>query len=370
MGEYEGFSGLESLARERTRSRWYLAVAALACVVLLAAVIPSPFSIERPGPVVNTLGDVSIEGEVRPVISIPGEKTYPTTGALNLLTVSIVGSPDHPASWLSLVPALFDPAQRIAPRTEFYPEGTTVEDREAQSTVLMQSSQAQAAAAAFRALGQDVQVTLNVAAVSPDGPAEGVLEERDVLLSVGGNAVSDFADLRAAIIEAGAGKPLALGIERDGTELEVELTPKVPEGGSDPLIGAVISSNYDLPAEVDISLSEIGGPSAGMVFALSIVDQLTPGGMLNGQSVSGTGTVTDTGVVGPIGGLEQKMWAASRADSRLFLMPIGNCADVPSRIPPGLEVAPVATVKEALEVIEAGTNGEPVPGLERCEVSS
>lgn len=342
-------------------------VAGLACVLLLAAVIPSPYTIERPGPVVNTLGEVRIEGETQPVISLPGTDTYPTTGELNLLTVSLVGSPDHPASWLSLVPALVDPSQRIAPRIEFFPEGSTLEDREAQGTAQMQSSQAQAAAAAFRELGQEVPEELMVAAVSEDGPAVGILQEGDVLTRVAGEPIADFADLRAAIVARGAGNDLTLSVVRDGTERDVTLRPQIPEGGTDPLIGAVIATTYELPVEVDISLSEIGGPSAGMVFALGIYDQLTPGAMLDGNAVSGTGTVTGAGEIGPIGGLEQKMWAAARAESDLFLMPVANCADLPTRLPSGLQVAPVATLSEARTAIERVAAGETVAGVERCE---
>ncbi|GAA1604907.1 PDZ domain-containing protein [Leucobacter chromiireducens subsp. chromiireducens] len=366
MGEYGTVVETDELHRQQRRSRWALSIALAACIVLLAAVIPSPFTVERPGPVVNTLGEARIDGESRPVISIPGAKTYPTTGELNLLTVSLVGSPEHPASWLALVPALVDPSQRIAPRSDFFPEGTTLEDREAQGTVQMQSSQAQAAAAAYRALGEDVPVELTVAAVSEDGPAVGVLQDGDVILRAGGSPVADFAGLRDAIIAAGAGSELTLDVRRDGAEQSVVLTPAVPEGGTDPLIGAIISSVYDLPHEVDISLSEIGGPSAGMIFALGIVDQLTPGDMLDGRAVSGTGTVNDHGEVGPIGGLEQKMWAAERAGSDLFLMPMGNCADLPKRVPDGLQIAPVATLDEALDAIADSGAGKPVAGTERC----
>jgi PDZ domain-containing protein len=270
-------------------------------------------------------------------------------------------------SWLALIPALLDPSQRIAPRSEFFPEGVSEQDREAANTVMMDSSQMQSAAAAFRELGDDVPVALNVAGVSEDGPAEGVLRTGDVILAVDGSPVADFTALRSAVIEAGADEPVAVRIQRDGEEQEVSVTPRLPEGGTEPMLGAVISSTYDLPAEVDISLSQIGGPSAGMIFSLGIYDLLTPGGLLDGLTVSGTGTITDTGEVGAIGGLTQKMWAASRADSDLFLMPVANCADLPDRIPAGLTVAPVRTLAEAIDAIETATAGETPAGIERCD---
>lgn len=352
---------------ERRRSRVLLGIAILACAMLLAAVVPSPYVIEQPGPVVDTLGEVRIDEQPTPVITIDGAETYPTSGELNLLTVSILGNPDQPKSWLSLVPALFDPAQRVAPVGEFYPRGVTVEQRETENAVLMGSSQTQAAAAAFREVGEDVGVELSVAGVSENGPADGVLESGDRLVSLDGREIEDFSALRRGIADAGAGTEVGIGIVRDGERREVRLTPRLPEGGTEPLIGVTISSAYELPAEVDISLSHIGGPSAGLVFGIAILDRLTPGEMLDGRTVSGTGTLTDTGEVGAIGGLAQKMWAADRAGSELFLMPVDNCADLPDRRPSGLRIAPVESLGEAVEAIAALTAGEEPAGIERCD---
>lgn len=353
--------------RERRRARILLGIALLACLTLLAAVIPSPFAIERPGPVVNTLGEVEIEDEAMPVISIPDTETFPTTGVLNLLTVSIAGGPEHPVSWLSLIPALIDPSQRIAPRAEFFPDGVTEQDREAANTVMMDTSQMQSAAAAFRKLGEVVTVELRVAGVSEAGPAEGILQKDDLIVSLDGVSVADFTMLRKAIVDAGAGTAVDLQIQRNGDLLDVSITPQLPEGGTEPMLGAVISSTYDLPAEVDISLSQIGGPSAGMIFSLAIYDRLTPQPLLGDLTVSGTGTITDAGAVGAIGGLPQKMWAASRANSDVFLMPLANCRDLPDRVPPNLAIVPVESLDEAIETIEAKVAGEAIVGIERCE---
>ena len=363
--------GIDDLERERRRSRVLLVAALIALGLLLAGVIPSPYSIEVPGPVVDTLGTVVTgegdDAQESEVIVIEGAETFPTEGSINLLTVSIQGTPEHPVSWLSLVPALFDPSQRIAPRSEFFPEGVTSSDREAQNEVLMDSSQLQAAAAAFRALDEPVGVELSVARVVEGGPADGRLASGDVLRTLDGEAIGDFAELREKIAAVGAGNELVLGVERDGKPRDVRLTPEVPKNGGEPLIGATISMAYELPASVEFTLSRIGGPSAGMTFALAVVDKLTPGSLVDGMIVSGTGTMSDSGEVGPIGGLTQKMWAASREDTDLFLMPLGNCADVPDRMPSGLVVAPVATLEEAIEAIEIAADGGTPAGLERCE---
>lgn len=338
----------------------------LACILLLAALVPSPYAVEQPGPVVDTLGKALVDGKNTPVLAIEGAETYSTSGELNLLTVTILGDPEQPRSWLSLLPALLDPSQRIAPVSEFYPQGTTVEQREKANTVLMNGSQAQAAAAAFRAMGKKVGVELSVADVSKNGPADGALEPGDRLLSVDGRNIEDFASLRRSIIDAGDGAQIRIRFERDGEARETVLTPRAPEGGSEPLIGAAISMDYQLPAKVDVSLSKIGGPSAGLVFAVAIIDRLTRGPLLDGLTVSGTGTMSDSGQVGAIGGLTQKMWAARRAGSDLFLMPLANCGDLPRRPPQGLRIAPVGTLDEAVGAIEAVAAGQEPAGLERC----
>lgn len=368
VGANPGSQVRQTPAARGNRRLWV--ALAIAIPVLLAGAIPSPYAIERPGPVVNTLGEVEIDGSASPVVNFGDAQTYPTTGTLNLLTVQILGSPEQHRSWLSLLPAVFDPSQRIAPLTDFYATGETSEDRQAQNTALMSSSQATAAAAAFRELGEPVSVELTVANVAEGSAADGVLREGDRITEVDGDAVVDFAMLRQRTADTGAGGTMRIGIERDGTSQTVDISPTVPSGGSEPLIGATISISYDLPSPVDIELEDIGGPSAGMVFAIAMVDRLTPGDLLNGMTVSGTGTMADTGEVGAIGGLEQKMWAASRAESDLFLMPIGNCSDVPEHVPDGLNVAPVATLSEAIDAVQLTADGGTPAGLERCNAAT
>lgn len=376
MHESEPALGYE---RERRRSRALLVTAIAACVVLLTGVIPSPYVIERPGPTVDVLGSVALEGEEpRPVIEIDGaarEAEHASgadgadasgQGSLRLLTVSISGSRERPKSWLSLLPGLVDPAQEIKPVDELYPEGVSEKARTEQNMVLMENSQEQAAASAFAYLGEDVPVTLTVAGIAEGSPAEGVLEEGDVLVEVAGESDFDFAQLREKIVANGADRPLALAVERDGARVDVELVPGVPDGGGEPMIGAVLQSEYSLPHEVDIALADIGGPSAGLVFALGIIDLMSAEAPLAGIDAAGTGTIDAAGNVGPIGGLEQKMWAASRAGSSLFLMPVGNCVDLPERIPGELEVVPVATLEEAVAAVETVADGGTPPDVEAC----
>ncbi|WP_448630108.1 S16 family serine protease [Cellulomonas soli] len=118
-------------------------------------------------------------------------------------------------------------------------------------------------------------------------------------------------------------------------------------------IGVYIDPAFDLPVDVAIKIDDIGGPSAGTMFALGIIDKLTPEDEADGQVIAGTGTMDVTGEVGPIGGIRQKMAGALRDGATWFLAPAGNCDEVVGHVPEGLHVAKVATLHEAREAITA-----------------
>ncbi|MFA5605557.1 MAG: PDZ domain-containing protein [Leucobacter sp.] len=355
---------------ERRRSRRSLVIALVVCAIVVIGLLPSPFIVEKPGPTVDVLGETIVDGESEPVLSVSGVPAYAGDGSLRLTTVSVVGSPDRPRNWWAIARAVVDPSQSIAPLEQYFPGETTADDRAEWNSALMVDSQTQAAAAAFREIGEDVSITLRVASVVESGPADGILQSGDVIVAAAGHPVSDFTDLRERIGATEAGRGLTVQVERDNQAVEVLLDPQIPEGGISPMIGATIAVDYELPAEIEVALDDIGGPSAGLIFALGIVELLSPDTRLGDTSVFGTGTIDDRGAVGAIGGLEQKMWAASRAGGGAFLMPLDNCVDVPSTIPPGLDVFPVATLGEALESIDAAAEENAPGGLERCAVSS
>lgn len=355
---------------DRRRSRITIAVAVAALVVLIAAVTPSPYVIERPGPVIDTLGDVEVEGEDEPVISISGAETFPTSGSLSLTSVTLIGSPEHPTKWLSLVVPFFDSEQRIAPRSEFFPDGITEDQRNDANTALMGSSQVQAGAAAARELGEQVPFRLLIADVVEGGAAEGVLEAGDEVRTLNGEPVTSVEGLRSAVAETPEGDAVEIGIDRDGEESAVTVVPETPEGAAAPLLGVTIGVDYDLPFELDMGLEDIGGPSAGMIFALAIYDKLTPEELTEDRAIAGTGTIDGDGNVGGIGGLPQKIAGAAGAGADLFVMPVDNCADLPGSLPDDMTIAPVSTLGEALSAIEAFDAGDDVPGPEVCDTAS
>lgn len=350
----------------RRSARWSLAILAVAVIVVLLLLVPSPFAVERPGPVVDALEGFTTDDGLVPVISVEGAETFETSGDLNVLSVSLHGSPEAPAGWLEVLGAVFDPAREVRPLSELYPEGVGVEERTAAGASMMRSSQQRAVAAALTELGEPVSSRLRVVGVSEDGPSEGELREDDVIRSADGVQVGTVSELGEVLAASRPGEAVRLGIERSGRPMEVEVVPVAVEAGGDPMLGVLVSGEYEFPFDVELSLGEIGGPSAGLILALAVYDTLTPGEMTGGISVSGTGTIDESGTVGPIGGLELKLWGASRAGTDLFLLPIGNCEDLPARIPSGMAVAPVATLSEAIEAIETAAAGGTPPGAERC----
>ncbi len=359
---------------DRRKVRWAYIVLGIALIWLLAAVTPSPYALEKPGPVVDALGTVRVAGDDVPVVAIDGVQTFPASGHLNVLSVSLFGTPDSHASWLEVGIALFDPSTRILPIDEAFPSGLTSAERTHESALMMSQSQYRAVAAALHRLDIPVTSRLSVAGVVAGGPADGVLQAGDVLRAVGGAQTRTVEELRDALGASlgveDADRPIAITVLRDGAVQQLSVTPRPAEPGGQPLLGIQVVQEYEFPFEVDLTLGDIGGPSAGLIFALAVYDALTPGGLAGDLSISGTGTITADGSVGPIGGLEQKMWGASRAGTDLFLMPLGNCADVPESIPGGMRVAPVETLDEAISAIESKTRGVDPPGLERCEAAA
>ena len=143
------------------------------------------------------------------------------------------------------------------------------------------------------------------------------------------------------------------------------VTPVAAESDGAPVIGVYAASTYDFPIDVQIQLPGVGGPSAGMMFALGIYDKLTPGELTGDEHIAGTGTIDGGGEVGAIGGIVQKMYGASAAGADWFLAPESNCSEVVGHIPSGLQVFSVGTLDDAITAVEAIADGE-TADLARC----
>ncbi|MCS3842066.1 PDZ domain-containing protein [Microbacterium sp. AK031] len=346
---------------------WALIVALMALVVL--TFLPTPYVIQRPGPVYDTLGSAAGEdGEEVPLIAIDGAATFETSGSLNLLTVQVVGNRERTPSWFELALAWMNSSRAVIPIDAVFPEGVTNEDRDERNAALMVDSQHEATAAALNELGYDTGAEVKVVDAVDGSPADGVLEEGDVITEIDGAKVTSAAELRAAIQDA-EGTTVELTVLRgDEQPIGVELTPELhTEGGVDTwLIGITLTTEYDFPIDVTIQLDNVGGPSAGMMFALGIIDELTPGEMTGGNDIAGTGTIDAAGTVGPIGGIRQKLYGAVDAGADYFLAPASNCDEVVGHVPDGLQAISTATLEESLDALEVIANDGDVDALPTC----
>jgi PDZ domain-containing protein len=343
-----------------TRQTWTAFVSAVAFVLAAVGlvVLPVPFVSWAPGSTTNTLGRV----DSRPVIRISGIATYPTTGRLDLTTIAETRADAH----LSLPEALLSywmPNRDTLPRDLIYPPGKSAEQVEGEQRVMMETSQDNAVVAALRAAGQPVVQRSAVASVTVGSPAYNKLQPGDLILSINGITVTGNDQAAALIRSREPGSSLVFEVLRDRQRKVV----KIARGGNDAsggLSGITIGDGYSYRPKISFDLGEqVGGPSAGLVFSLAIYDKITPGALLAGRRVAGTGTIDADGRVGSIGGIQQKIAAASSAGAAVFLVPAGNCDDL-TGLHTDLDLVRVATLRDAVTAVQSLRNGE--SAVPRC----
>lgn len=347
-----------------------------ASFILLAVVgaaaltaVPVPYVYEAPGPVYDTLGSAEgSDGDQHELITVDGVTTYDTEGTLSMLTVSLVGSPEGRPTWFDIFAAWLRPDSAVVPMNVFFPEGTTYEDTQESANFEMESSKREAIAAALSSQGIEYTSYLRVEGTKSDFPSDGVLEVGDVFVSIDGEDVGSSSRISEVIAGVGEGNIAHCVLLRDGTEIEADI-PVVFNNDTDqvPVIGVIVSSHYEFPFDVSIRLDDVGGPSAGMMFALGIVDKITPGYLNGGHNVAGTGTITAEGVVGGIGGIVQKMYGARYAGVEYFLVPASNCDEVTGNVPDGLQVFAVEDLGDALSVLNAIEADSDLSVLPACD---
>ncbi|MGK9146599.1 PDZ domain-containing protein [Plantibacter flavus] len=354
--------------RRRARFGWIVLVSSLVLLGVLSAV-PAPYVIEQPGPVFNVLGTTEGDDGDVPLIEVHDAQTYDTAGTLDMLTVQLVGNPQRSPGWLDIVSAWFDPSRAVVPMDLYFPPGVTTEQRDEQNAALMVDSQQDSVAAALRELGYTVPEHIEVAQIAESGPAQGVLRLDDEIVAVNGTAVVGLEGLRAAIAANGTGTAASIDIVRGGVASTVQITPTTAtatDGSTSTVIGIGTKISYDLPVDITIQLDNVGGPSAGMMFALGMIDLLTPGELNGGKDVAGTGTIDADGNVGAIGGIRQKLYGAKDAGADWFLAPASNCDEVSGHVPDGLTVFAVKTLDDSLAALEAIADGGDTSALPTC----
>jgi PDZ domain-containing protein len=340
-------------------------VTTLGLLIVIAASIPVPYVLLEPGPVFNTLGSDS----GKPIIKIAGTKTYPTTGELNMTTVSESGGPEEGINLFQATWGWLNPDATVLPREALYDEGTTQEEDFQAASEDFSTSQSNAIAAALRYLDKPVHTELTITSISYGAPADGKLHAGDHILSVDGYAATSPARVVQIIRSQKIGTTHAFVVDRanKGTTVKVKSaahpddpTTKIDERKT-PYVGIGVGYFYRADFTINFGLEDVGGPSAGGMFALALIDKLTPGPLTDGKIIAGTGTMSPTGKVGPIGGIQHKLLGASKAGAKLFLAPRSNCDEVVGHIPAGLTVVPVSTLGQAVAAINGFNAGNKLP---------
>ncbi len=340
----------------------FVAAALFVALAVLLVVIPVPFVTWSPGTARNVLGEVDAE----PIISVSGLPTYPTTGQLDLTVVSTTAA----GSRLSLPQALLAywlPGRDALPRESVYAPGKSASQVADEDTEMMETAQDDAVVAALRADGQPVREAPAVFSVTVGGPAYKRLLPGDLILAIDGQPTPTREDVGTTIRAAKVGAQLTFSVLRNKSETAVTvLTASSATQTGAAVVGITVGDGFIYAPTISFDLGrKIGGPSAGMIFALAIYDKITPGPLLDGRHVAGTGTIAPSGQVGPIGGIQEKIRGAQAAGATTFLVPARNCADLVG-VRTSMRLVKVATLQDAIEAVSALDSTAVADSLPHC----
>jgi PDZ domain-containing protein len=327
---------------------------------ILSLTMPVPYVVLTPGPTLDTLGT---DGAGHQIIVIQGKASNRTTGHLNLTTVGILSNSltafDALKAWLRS-------DEVVVPRSAVYPPGQSDQQTNAQNTQDFTASQDNGTAAALCEL--HYPKGFGVLKVNTDGPSHGVLQPGDFFKTVDGKPADTSAKLAAVLSHETQGKTVRVSIVRSAKPRSLAVTLGKPlKGRTGGSLGVTVADGCLAPFTIDLGLgNQIGGPSAGLMFALGIIDKIGPNDLTGGRFIAGTGEIDpndpQAGKVDPIGGIQLKMIAARRKGATVFLAPAGNCDDVRKATPHGLQVVKVSTVHEAVQDLLKIQHGQSVPG--------
>ncbi|MGY1734391.1 PDZ domain-containing protein [Geodermatophilus sp. SYSU D01045] len=336
-----------------------IAVLAVGVVLLLVAgvlgaALPVPYVAQVPGPTFNTLGD--IDGD--PVISVRGRDRNDVSGNLNLTTVGVG------RAGLSLVEAVrgwFDDEISVVPEESVYPPDQTEDEIEQANRQAFLTSEEAAEAAALGHLGYPVKVVVRGLS-GDDSPSDGLLEEGDAIESVDGRPTPDSDALAAVLAAIPAGTTVQVAYTRLGQPGTATVTTGGSSDREGSVLGVVVGEQPSAPFDVDIDVADVGGPSAGLMLTLGILDLVGDTDLTEGAVVAGSGTIDADGTVGAIGGIQLKMVAAQEIGAELFLVPADNCPDALGSPATDLTLARVATLDDALTALEDVREGRTPAG--------
>ena len=343
QGEHDRPVGLAFVNR-RTRTLLVGAAPILALAAVLSSpAVPVPFAAEGPGPLFDVLGDI----EGNEAVVVRGGDPDPSGGELNMTTVAV----QHRMSLAQVMGMWADPDQRVVPIEAVFPPGLSQDDVKERNALMFSDSEANATASALRQLGLPIEVT--VALVSEGGAAEGVLEEGDVLRAIDGEEVDRPETLQRTVAGHAPGDRVTLDVVRDGREesIEVELGEH-PDGDSTAFLGIGMAAQPKGDVKVEYNVSGVGGPSAGLMLSLAVVDKLSPGDLTDGRTIAGTGSIDGVGVVGPIGGITHKIAAAREGGAEMFLVPSENCSEALTAEAGDMKLISVKTLDAAVKALK------------------
>lgn len=319
----------------------------LVAVVLAMNFYQLPVVALSPGPAEDVLSRIKVAD---------GTPVYDSKGKLYLTSVGI----DDNVRFYQAILDLANPDVQLRPRQELFPKGQSTQQIDQQNASDMEESKQTAMVVALRQLGYRVEPqAVTVAAVLGGAPADGKLHVGDRLLRVDGAAVSSIKQVQDAIRRHHVGETVRFTVDRHGADLVVAVS--VGSDGGQPRVGVALHEDFGrLPVSLSIDTEDIGGPSAGLMFTLAIIDKLTPGDLTGGRKIAGTGQIELDQTVDPIGGIDEKLVAAKRQGATIFLVPAGNCAEAKAHPPAGLRLVKVRNLRDALEFLQPKA-GDPAP---------
>lgn len=323
----------------------------VASIVMLFVMwaLPVPFVLSKPGPTLNVLANGGAD-----VVSVEGATVYPADAALSVVTISVSGGPGRSVSLAQVLRSVFEPHVVAEPTKQLYPKAESSKDVEEQGKLAMSQSKQAAKIAALRELGYELTEKVVVSGRAEKLAAEVDIKPGDVLLAIGDAKTPTLASIKAATSALVVGQSVAVVVQRDGTEQTVQVVPYAD--GDAARLGLFLGSDFESDVDVLFDLNRVGGPSAGLVFSLAIVELLTEEPLLAGN-IAATGTMAADGTVGPIGGIRLKMQAARRDGADWFFVPTGNCEAAHGHAPDGLNVVAVGTLADGLAAARAIKNG-------------
>ncbi|MCD2194434.1 PDZ domain-containing protein [Actinomycetospora endophytica] len=328
----------------RLRATIALGLVLAAVLGLAGATVRVPFVALGDGPTFDVLGDQS----GKPIIDVSGPvPTYPTSGQLRMTTVAVTSQ----VTLFGAIAMWVTGSHEVVPREQVYPTGQSSQQVDAENTRQFSQSENDAQTAALRYLGYPS--TVQIGDVTNPGPSAGLLNPGDRVLTIAGRAVTTPQDVVDAVGAIAPGTPVVLRVQRGADTRDVTVTAAArPGDASRGYLGITAASQTTSPANIKIGLADVGGPSAGLIFATAIVDKLTPGELTGGKEIAGTGTIDADGRVGPIGGIRFKMDAARDDGAQAFLVPAGNCSEAVRSAPSGLTLARVSDLREGVSAVQ------------------